>query len=236
MKDHFQYKETIVTISADDRAHIDIAKAEILKQRYLLESYITIDPFFKITLEPHDCLAGAPDIAQMMAAASARAGIGPMAAVAGTIAYYAVSAMVDAGATFAFVDNGGDIAMINDRKTYIGIFAGQSTIRNLAFVMEPRNSILGICTSSGTVGPSISFGTSDATTMISKDVALADAMATATGNLVHDKGSIPGALKFAGSVGGIEGALVIKDDVMGRWGNLPTLVKADVDEGLITKA
>lgn len=245
MKEHFRYKETIVTISADDSQYIEIAKAEIIKQRHILESYIAIDPFFQTTLEPYECSPEAPDIAQVMATASSRAGIGPMGAVAGTIAYYAVDAMVDADATFAYVDNGGDIALINDRKTYIGIFAGQSVIRNLAFEIEPRDSILGICTSSGTVGPSISFGQSDAVTVISEDVSLADAMATATANRIQDKETIPEALRFAetmknageiGGAGGIEGVLIIKDDAMGRWGNLPTLIKANVDEDLITQA
>ena len=173
IKEHFRYKETIVTISADDSHHIDVAKAEILRQRRNLESYIAIDPVFETTLEPHECLPQAPDI-----------------------------------------------ALINDRKTYIGIFAGQSVIRNLAFEIESRNSILGICTSSGTVGASISFGLADAVTVISKDVALADAMATATANRIPDKESIAEALRFAESVDGTEGVSVIKDDAMGRCTNI----------------
>ncbi len=90
-----------------------------------------------------------------------------MSAVAGVIAKFAVEAMMEAGATYAVVDNGGDISILNDQPVLVGIYAGASPIRDLAFEVPSRAKPLGICTSSGTVGPSISFGCADAATVIS---------------------------------------------------------------------
>ena len=103
---------------------------------------------------------------------SAIIGVGPMACVAGAIAGFAVQAMIDAGATYAIVDNGGDICILNDEPAVVGIYAGSSPFRDIALEIPARSSPLGICTSSGTVGPSISFGCADAATVISEDVAL----------------------------------------------------------------
>jgi len=108
-----------------------------------------------------------------------------MAAVAGAIAWAGVEAMVEAGASFGLVDNGGDIALVSDREVKIGVFAGASPLSGrIAFLLPPQEGILGICTSSATVGPSISFGIADAVTVFSPDVACADAWATAICNQI----------------------------------------------------
>ncbi|MDD1755148.1 MAG: UPF0280 family protein, partial [Methanothrix sp.] len=187
LREHFQLKETIVTISARDKRHIEAAKRSIREQRKLLEDFIRTDPFFMITLEPYDLPAddedegndengvndvnNLPEIVKQMIKCSATFGIGPMAAVAGVIAKYAVQAMTEAGATYAVVDNGGDISLLNDEPIVVGIYAGASPIRDLAFELPERSVPIGIATSSGTVGPSISFGCADAATVISQDPA-----------------------------------------------------------------
>ena len=120
--------------------------------RYL-EDFINNDPFFMITLEPYDLQTkGSPDIVKRMIKSSAMVGVGPMACVAGAIADFAVQAMIDAGATYAIVDNGGDICILNDVPVSVGIYAGSSPLRDLAFQIPSRNQPLGICTSSGNCG------------------------------------------------------------------------------------
>ncbi|RQW79477.1 MAG: UPF0280 family protein, partial [Methanothrix sp.] len=135
LREHFQLKETIVTISAREQCHIETAKRSIREQRKLLEDFIRTDPFFMITLEPYDLQADdedcAPEIVKQMIRCSATFGIGPMAAVAGVIAKYAVQAMMEAGAAYAVVDNGGDISLLNDEPIVVGIYAGASPIRDL---------------------------------------------------------------------------------------------------------
>jgi len=54
LRDHYQLKETVVTILARKAEEIDAAKRAIKKQRAYLEDFIRRDPFFQITLEPYD--------------------------------------------------------------------------------------------------------------------------------------------------------------------------------------
>ena len=214
LREHFQLKETIVTIFAREIRHIDAARESIREQRAYLENFIRKDPFFQITLEPYDLVQDdAPQIVKQMIEKSAVFGIGPMAAVAGAIAGFAVQAMMDEGATYAVVDNGGDICILNDQPIVVGIYAGSSPIRDLAFQLAERRRPLGICTSSGTVGPSISFGCADAAVVISQDVALADAAATALGNAVTADGPLQECFQAIDRPG-IDGALVIRGEKM----------------------
>jgi hypothetical protein len=232
---HFQLKETIVTIFAREDRHIDAARESIREQRSYLENFIRKDPFFQITLEPYDLVQDdAPLIVKQMIERSAVFGIGPMAAVAGAIAGNALQAMMDEGATYAVVDNGGDICILNDQPIVVGIYAGSSPISNLAFQLAKRHRPLGICTSSGTVGPSISFGCADAAVVISQDVALADAAATALGNAVTAEGPLQECFQAIDQPG-IDGALVIRGDKMALWKDLPPLRRARVGAERITR-
>jgi uncharacterized protein len=233
----FRLKETTAAIVADD-AYIPLAEAEIRKQRELLEAYLLEDPAFGRTLEPYDPRPHAPLLVRRMAAAAAKAGVGPMAAVAGAIAEAAVRAMVEAGATQALVNNGGDIALAIDRPVAVGLFAGPSAIRDLGLRVEPRPGIFGICTSSGTVGHSLSFGRADAATVIATDVCLADAAATALGNAVRssDEAHLRETMAAIGeSVAGVEGLLVIVGDALAVWGEVPPLIRTRVDPARIDR-
>lgn len=237
IKEHFQLKETIVTIAADEQEHIEAAKEAIRVHRAALETYIFSDPYFQLTLEPYECPKNAPEVVRRMVNAGNSMGIGPMSAVAGTISALAVEAMVKVGAKYAIVDNGGDIALINDRPVVVGIYAGQSPIKNLGLIFEPRGSITGVCTSAGTVGPSISFGMADAAAVFSDDVSLADAAATALGNEVGiGKDAVEASFKAVKGVPGIRGALVIQGEYIGMWGQLPKITRADVKYEYISKA
>jgi ApbE superfamily uncharacterized protein (UPF0280 family) len=234
LREHFQIKETIVTILACEAGQIEAAKRAIREQRALLEDFIRRDPFFQLTLEPYSLCEEAPAIVRKMIKSSGIFGIGPMAAVAGAIAGYAVSAMMKEGAAYAVVDNGGDICILNDQPMTVGIYAGGSSIKDLAFEISPRENPLGICTSSGTVGPSISFGWADAAVVVSQDVVLADAAATALGNAVTAYGPLQECFAAIGRPG-IDGALVIRGSQMAVWKDLPPLHRAQMDADRITR-
>lgn len=238
-KAHFQFKQTIVTILADKTEFIDIAKEEILKSRLIIENYIAQNPFFEVTLEAYDIDKNAPLIIQKMIEAGNTFDIGPMSAVAGTIAGAAVEKMKECGASFALVDNGGDMAIFNqtDKPTVVGIYAGSGSVQNLGFSVDPSDEIIGICTSSGTVGPSISFGKADAAIIFSKNLPLADSAATALGNALKEQGAenIENALSGVSNVDGIDGAVLIQGENIGFVGKVPQLVKANVDYDIITK-
>lgn len=235
IRERFQLRETIATISAFKQAEIEAAKESIRRERSFLEEFISKDSFFMLTLEPYDRpLEGAPEIVRIMAEAGAAFGIGPMSAVAGTISRLALDAMIDAGAAFAIVENGGDIAILNDRTVNIGIYAGESPIRDIALEVAPRDEPFGICTSSGTVGPSISFGSADAATVVAKDAALADAAATALGNAVTSDGPLEECFA-AVDRSGVEGALVIRGHEMAMWRDLPPVRRARMRTDIITR-
>ncbi|MCP1715243.1 ApbE superfamily uncharacterized protein (UPF0280 family) [Methanocalculus alkaliphilus] len=227
---HFQHRQTITTIHADCEEHIEAARGGILDARKAVEGVCATDPFFASTFDPYDPGSDHPVIRRMVAAAD-EAGVGPMAAVAGTIAWSGVEAMVDAGADCGIVDNGGDIALISDRDLRIGIYAGESN-RNSAFLMPPQKKITGICTSSATVGPSISLGSADAVTVFSGNVAAADAWATALCNTLTPDDLSPLPLLVETGVIGV--IAVFGDDIL-RWGAVPPLVSARIDPNLITK-
>jgi uncharacterized protein len=70
------------------------------------------------------------------------------------------------------------------------------------------------------VGHSLSFGKADAAIVISPSAALADAAATAVGNLVQDARDMSRAIEFVRGVEGIVGIGVIKGDKMAVWGKI----------------
>ena len=232
IREHFQYRETITTILADDPAHVGAAKAGLMEARREVEGCIAEDPFFAITYSPHRP-AFRGRVVDRMVEAAAEAGVGPMAAVAGAIAWSGAEAMREAGASFGVIDNGGDIALFTDREIRVGVHAGGAPLSNrIAFEVPPTDGILGICTSSATVGHSVSLGIADAVTVFCPDVALADAWATALCNTVtpYDDSA------FDPLEGGrVQGVLVIIGDHVAMWGTLPPLVGATVDSDLITR-
>ena len=232
MKEKFQLKQTVVTIIADAPEHIESAKQAIRAHRNSLERFISLNPFFRFALEPVDDYIGdPPDIARRMLVASSATKVGPMAAVAGVIADLAVEAMVDAGASYAIVDNGGDIALASDRDVIVGIYGG-SSFKDVGFKIEPTR-FLGICTSSATVGPSISFGTADVACVVAETACLADAAASALGNLSTDPQTAFGAIE---GISGVFSALLIVEDKLFTWGILPPLVRVSLDAACITHA
>ena len=171
-----------------------------------------------------------------MCDAAEAAGVGPMAAVAGAIAERAVMDMHDAGAEQAVVDNGGDIAFLLKEETTVALYAGES-VQGLGFRIAPRDGVFGMCTSSATIGPSISFGMADAATVIAENVALADACATRLGNLVTDATDevMSAAVSEIASVKGIDGALAAASGRIAMRGRMPELIRVAADPSKITK-
>jgi ApbE superfamily uncharacterized protein (UPF0280 family) len=211
--------ETDIFISAEK----DIKKiAEKIVERYRseIEDYIRLCPQFKTNLEPLDLDLHAPEIVVDMVSASKSAGVGPMASVAGAIAGFTGNELL-AYSGQIIIENGGDIFLKSDVERTVSIFAGDSPLTNKLFVkIKSHDTPLGICTSSATVGHSLSFGKADACVIISKSTALADAVATATCNRVKAKGDIRSALAFAMSINGVKGALVIYNKDFGASGDI----------------
>lgn len=212
-------KETDVLIHA--RTDLSaMARELILKHRGHLERYIADHPAFARTLSPWPDDPFAPAIVRDMISASQKAGVGPMAAVAGAIAEHLGQELLTASDTVS-VENGGDLFIKKDSPFTVGIFAGNSPLSlKVGVYLWPGDAPVAVCTSSGTVGHSLSMGRSDAACVVSSSASLADAVATATGNLVQSKNDVKRAVDFARSVKGVSGAVVIAGDRIGAWGEL----------------
>jgi ApbE superfamily uncharacterized protein (UPF0280 family) len=198
----------------------DKARKSVLKHRGALEAYIAHHPLFLTTLEPYHAEANAPAIIREMARVSELTSVGPMAAVAGAIAEAVGRDLLDYSPE-VIVENGGDIFVKTSRKRLVGIYAAQSSFtRNIALEVAPGETPLGICTSSGTVGHSLSLGSADAVVALSASAALADAAATALANIVRDADDIPRAIERAQRIEGLRGVVIILGDKMGVWGQV----------------
>ncbi|NQU95600.1 MAG: UPF0280 family protein [Candidatus Omnitrophica bacterium] len=183
-------------------------------------SYIKTKPEFEKSLTPLPADDKAPDIIRAMLKASTLAGVGPMAAVAGAIAEFVGKGLLQFTGQ-VILENGGDIFIKTNTERKIGIYAGNSPLSGrIAIKVNPEVTPVGICTSSGTVGHSLSFGNADAVCVMAKEASLADACATACCNKVKTEREIEEALDFAKSVEGIIGAMVIYKDKVGSIGNI----------------
>ena len=188
--------------------------------RQELEDYIILDPLFQSSLVPVTLQPQAPEIARIMSDAATAVGVGPMAAVAGAFAEFIGQGLLEQAKQIV-VENGGDIYMAGDRERVVAVFAGASPFSNkIGILVRPEEYPLGICTSSGTVGPSLSFGRADAAIIKAAATPLADAAATAIGNMVKTPDDFTAALEAARQIQNLKGVMLIKDDKMAVWGEI----------------
>lgn len=196
------------------------ASAAVRACRADIEAFIGSTPKFAESLEPHDVPETAPEIVKQMAAAGQAAGVGPMAAVAGAIAEFVGRALMLKSPDI-IVENGGDIFMAATAPRRLSVYAGSSPLSNkISVVIKPEMTPLGICTSSGTVGHSVSFGRADAAVVMSPDTALADAWATRIGNMVFGPADLDKTLAVARNASDLTGVLIVVRDKLAVWGNV----------------
>lgn len=221
---HIKVKESDLEIGVDKGSYtrgLEIwCRQALAKLRQELEAYIALDAGFQTSLIPVTLLPSAPLIAQTMSEAAGKAGVGPMAAVAGAIAQF-IGLGLAAQVKQVVVENGGDIFMAGDQERVVAIFAGSSPFTNkIGLLIKPQEYPLSVCTSSGTVGPSLSFGKADAVIIKASSAPLADAAATGIANLVITPDDFESALAAARNIPELKGVLIIKDDQMALWGDM----------------
>jgi ApbE superfamily uncharacterized protein (UPF0280 family) len=196
------------------------ARDILKKHREALDKYIQADPFFRYSFKPLEVAENAPAIVKLMAQAAAIADVGPMAAVAGAIAQIVGEELRHDSAEI-IIENGGDNYINSQKERIVAIYAGRSPLSGkIGLKLKPDEMPLGICTSSGTVSHSLSFGKADAVVVVSPSAALADAAATSTGNTLLKETDIPRVLENASNIEGITGLVIIKDGKIGISGKL----------------
>lgn len=212
-------RETDLFILADTDLS-ELAIKSIIKYRSLIESYINLKPIFFDSLIPIESDNFAHNILKDMIKASTLANVGPMASVAGAIAEFVAKDLLLSSKNI-IVENGGDIFIKTNFDVKVGVFAGNSPLSNkLKIKISKEDMPLAVCTSSGTVGHSLSFGNADAVCVLSRSASLADATATAMCNIVKDKSDIKKALDFGCNIEGVLGALIIIDNYLGLRGRI----------------
>jgi uncharacterized protein len=212
-------KETDLQIAAQGDFS-RIARESVLTHRGYLEAYIAQHPQFSRTLKPWPDTMPGPEIVTAMITAGRKAGVGPMAAVAGAIAECVGRDLLPHSAQ-VIVENGGDIFMHAMRDIIVGVYAGDSPLSGKIGIRITADAFpMGVCTSSASIGHSLSLGAADAACILSKSCALADAAATAVGNAVKSAGEIDAGLALARRIDGVSGAVIIVGRKIGVWGAL----------------
>jgi len=196
------------------------AKDILITQRAYLERFIRDHPRFATTLQPWRKEPLAPAIVQSMIRAGQQAQVGPMAAVAGAVAEQVGKALLR-NAREVIVENGGDIFLSTGRASIVAVYAGRSPLSlKIGLQVDSTHTPQAVCTSSGTVGHSLSMGRADAVCVMSPSCPLADAAATAIGNRIQKPAHIKAAIQWGQTIRGVQGILVIMGDKLGAWGKI----------------
>ena len=192
----------------------------VLTQRDRLEQYIAANPIFRETLVPIAVADTAPGIVKSMAIAGRMAGVGPMAAVAGAVCEAVATGLGDEVREL-ILENGGDLYVASTRERIIGIFTGEELRGGgIGLRIVPERTPIGVCTSSGRIGHSLSLGDSAAATVLARSSAIADAAATAVGNRVRGRDGVREGLAAARDIPGVLGVVVMRDGRLGAWGDV----------------
>ena len=196
------------------------AMESVFTHRGHIEAYIEQNPDFLHTLAPWPGKGPYPMVVGAMVKAGRQAGVGPMAAVAGAVAEFVGRDLLQ-HTDEVIVENGGDVFINILKPITISVYAGQSPLSmkiGLAFPVHQES--FAVCTSSGTVGHSLSHGRADAVCVLANSCALADAAATAIGNRIESAQGIQAAINWGKNIAGVRGLLAIVDKAMGAWGEM----------------
>ena len=212
-------KETDLLVSAEQKLEKE-TRDLVFESRHQIESYIHSHGDFLTALEPYPEDPYAPPLVKEMIESARGVGVGPMASVAGAIAEY-VGRHLLKKTNQVIVENGGDLFLKANRPVTVSIYAGTSPLsEKIGLVIPPRLMPLGVASSSGTLGHSLSLGKADVGCVLSPSAALSDAAATALCNRIKGPGDLSRIDEWAGGLKGILGALVVLGDKMASWGDI----------------
>jgi ApbE superfamily uncharacterized protein (UPF0280 family) len=226
IKETFTLKETQCTIISDKQKGIQVAIESIKRNREELELYGKANPKFLYTLKPFPP-PETPLVARLMALAGEKADVGPMAAVAGVIADLAINDMINSGCQVAVVEDGGEISAQSNIAVDVAVAAGDEPLSK-RFGFRLTEFPIGVATSSGRFSHALSFGDAEAAIVFCKNASLADAAATAVGNVVKGEdvnSAIKTGIARGLSIDGIDGVLVIYKGQVGTAGKIPEIIK-----------
>jgi ApbE superfamily uncharacterized protein (UPF0280 family) len=227
----FQLKESQGAMISQSQGAIDAAVSSIGRHRRELEGHILRHPEFRHSLIPVGVERG-PEVVRRMAEAAERAGVGPMAAVAGVLADLAVEEMIRRGARVAVVENGGEASVASDRPIDVALQAGDAPLsKRFGFRLE--SFPIGVATSSGLYSHALSFGEAEAVTVFALNAGLADAAATAVGNVVKggdEEIAVRLGVERGLAIEGVAGVLILYRGSVGLGGEVPPIIGVNPPE------
>jgi ApbE superfamily uncharacterized protein (UPF0280 family) len=204
-----------------------IALGEIHRVREVIVTYAEAHHGFFKALQPVAGISKArpgsveeeiPAEIETMLHCAELSGTGPMSSVAGLVAEKVGHRLsTECNLSEVVIENGGDLYLECMQDTLAVIQAGDSALSGKLGLNIPAGS-WGICTSSGTVGHSFSFGKADAVTVLCESAPLADAWATSLANRVHTSADIDPVLALTEKIPDILGCVVVIGDRVGIRG------------------
>jgi uncharacterized protein len=197
------------------------ALESIREARRQIEECIKEFPLFGASFEPLEIQGSVPPVPAEMLRASQLYNVGPMAAVAGAVAHY-TGEILSPHCSHLFIENGGDICMKSSQPVTLSIYPGEHSVfrDKLKIKLITDGKLMGVCTSSGTIGHSFSFGKADAVVTIAERTEIADAAATSLCNNVKSPLDIETVINKEINRGILRGLLIVIDDRTGAWGDI----------------
>jgi len=212
-------KETDLLVHAEKKMEYEARKL-VLEHRAYVEAYIKAHPDFAAVLTPWQLDGPAAAIVVDMVKAGENAGVGPMAAIAGAVAEHVGLGLLKS-TDHVIVENGGDVFIKTDTPMTVGIFAGKSSLSlRIGIRVSGGPKPTAVCTSSGTVGHSLSLGKADAVCAVADSCSIADAAATAIANQVQSIADIKSAIARGRRIENLRGIIIIVGEKIGMWGDL----------------
>ncbi len=215
------YKETdlyIDTVNFDENVKRK-AYLSVLRYRNIIEKHSSKSPLFMTSLKPifYNESDEIENIVKSMYDAACCAEVGPSAAVAGAIAEY-VARDLSEFSDDVIVENGGDTFILGRSDKIVQIFS--HNYKNFGIKIEKEKLPISVCSSSFTIGHSLSFGRADLVVVISKSGATADAFATSICNSIKKFTDINKTVKVYEKNKYIDGCLIFFKNKIAGWGNL----------------
>lgn len=211
-------EETDLRIISESRLEEEFLYSKIRKYRKEIEGYIAANSDFKTTLSSFILKKPAPVIVEEMVYKTRLLNVGPMASVAGAIAEFLGKEIKDYSSQFV-IENGGDICINKRGPINIGLYGGKDSVLNdFMLGIQGSDDLTGVCTSSGSLGHSLSLGASDLVTVISDSVIFADALATSVANKIYEESDVDKQIKTFKEHPSVKGGLIVKGEKIGFWG------------------
>jgi ApbE superfamily uncharacterized protein (UPF0280 family) len=212
-----------------DRDLARSARTSLARCRGEVEEYLFRHPEWGRSLVPVPAGGDPPAIIAAMSRAAAACGVGPMATVAGALAWF-VGRELSALCGEVIVENGGDLYLDCRRERTILV----RTVPESAFParfgirIPARPQPFGAAASSGTGGRSLSWGRAAAAVVLATDSLVADGAATALGNRVRrpERGLIETAVEAVAAIPSVLGCLAVCGDLLAARGDIE-LVELD---------